>query len=123
MKSTQEKERIAYCGVNCSACPVYLTSQEEKEMVKKRITRLWPDKYHHYEASDFTCKGCQEPWGKKPTHCQECEVRECARKKLYSTCAECANYPCIKLQNVYKRLDKNVSRVDLDDLRHNNIAG
>ncbi len=123
MRRIQEKERIAYCGINCSTCPAYVATQKEQESVRVKIAELWSDKDHHYDASEITCKGCHEPWGKKFRHCQECKVRACAREKLYATCAECADYPCNKLEDLFETLDKKISRANLDLLKHQNKAG
>lgn len=123
MKRASEKERISYCGINCSTCPAYVATQKEQEPVKIRIAKLWSDQDYQYDACEITCKGCREPWGKKFRHCQDCEVRACARKKLYTTCAECADYPCQKLISLYQTLDEKIIRIDLDDLRRNNQAG
>ncbi len=123
MRRIQEKERIAYCGINCSTCPAYVATQKEQDSVRIKIAELWSDKDHHYEACEITCKGCHEPWGKKFRHCKECQVRACAREKLYDTCAECSDYPCNKLEDLFQTLDKKISRINLDLLKHKNKAG
>ncbi len=123
MHKTQDKDRIAYCGVNCSTCPAYVATQKQQEKVRVKIAKLWSDKDHTYEASEITCKGCHEPWGQKFRHCQECAVRACARKRLYATCAECNEYPCSKLNDLHQTLDKKIARINLNDLRCNNKAG
>lgn len=116
IKSTN-RDRIAYCGVNCSTCPAFVATQKKQEQVRIRIAKLWSDEDHQYKACEITCKGCHEPWGKKFRHCQECEVRECARQKLFDTCAECNQYPCKKLLNLFDTLDEKISRIDLNTLR------
>lgn len=123
MKKNQEKERLSYCGINCSTCPAYVATQKDQENVKIKIAKLWSDKDHQYEACEISCKGCHEPWGKKFRHCQECEVRACARGKLYATCAECPDYPCNKLEHLLNTLDKKIARRNLDELRSNKQAG
>ncbi|MBI9058868.1 MAG: DUF3795 domain-containing protein [Labilibaculum sp.] len=123
MRRIQEKERIAYCGINCSTCPAYVATQKGQENVRIRIAKLWSDKDYQYDACEITCKGCHEPWGKKFRHCQECQVRACAREKLYDTCAECADYPCNKLEDLFQTLDKKITRINLDNLNRQNKAG
>ncbi|MDQ2177267.1 DUF3795 domain-containing protein [Marinifilum sp. D714] len=123
MNRIQDKDRIAYCGVNCSTCPAYVATQRQQEKVKVRIAKLWSDEDYKYEACEITCKGCHEPWGKKFRHCAECAVRECARQKLYDTCAECNEYPCNKLIDLHQTLDKKIARINLDDIRQNYKAG
>nr|WP_320120140.1 DUF3795 domain-containing protein [uncultured Marinifilum sp.] len=114
-----DKKRIAYCGIDCSICPVYVATQKHQEKARIRIAKLWSDENHEYEACEITCKGCREPWGKKFQHCQDCAVRACARKKLIKTCAECEEYPCDKLNKLHKSLDKKIARINLDHLCNN----
>ncbi len=123
MERIQEKDKIAYCGVNCSTCPAYVATQKDQEIVRIKIAELWSDKENKYDACEITCKGCHEPWGKKFRHCAECQVRACARKKLYATCAECSEYPCSKLNDLLQTLDEKIARINLDELRRNNLAG
>ncbi|MDM8159833.1 DUF3795 domain-containing protein [Labilibaculum sp. K2S] len=123
MRRDQEKDKIAYCGVNCSTCPAYVATQKDQDNVRIKIAKLWSDQENQYDACEITCKGCHEPWGKKFRHCAECQVRACARKKFYSTCAECSEYPCSKLNDLLQTLDEKISRIDLDELRRNNKAG
>jgi len=119
MKRAKEKEKIAYCGINCSTCPAYVATQKQQEKVKIRIAKLWSDQENAYDACEITCKGCREPWGEKFRHCMECQVRACARLKLFTTCAECDDYPCKKLNELYQTLDEKISRINLDELRCN----
>ncbi len=123
MRRIQEKDKIAYCGVNCSTCPAYVATQKNQKVVRIKIAELWSDKENQYEACEITCKGCQEPWGKKFRHCTECKVRACARKKLHTTCAECSEYPCNILNELLQTLDEKIVRIDLDEIRCNNKAG
>lgn len=115
MKKSANKQRIAYCGINCSTCPAFVATQKQQEKVRMRIAKLWSDQEHEYQACEITCKGCHEPWGKKFRHCQDCEVRECARVKLLDTCADCNEYPCEKLLSLHKSLDPKILRIDLNE--------
>ncbi|PKQ62230.1 hypothetical protein BZG02_13000 [Labilibaculum filiforme] len=117
------KERIAYCGVNCSNCPAYVATLKGQENVRIKIAALWSDKENQYDACEISCKGCHEPWGKKFRHCAECKVRACARKKLIATCAECSEYPCNQLKELLETLNNKIVRANLDELRCNNKAG
>jgi hypothetical protein len=113
----KRKKRISYCGIDCSICPVYVATEKRQKKAQIRIAKLWSDQETHYESCEISCKGCHEPWGKKFRHCAECEVRACARKKLYTTCADCPEYPCEKLNNLYANLDKKIVRINLDTLK------
>jgi hypothetical protein len=121
MGRIQKNDKIAYCGVNCSTCPAYVATKKNQAIVRIKIAELWSDKENKYEACEITCKGCHEPWGKKFRHCAECQVRDCARKKSYTTCAECPEYPCSKLNDLLQTLDEKISRINLDELKCSNI--
>ncbi|WP_372751480.1 DUF3795 domain-containing protein [Labilibaculum sp.] len=117
MKKIKKKNRIAYCGIDCSKCPAYVATEKEQKNVRIKIAKLWSDRENHYESCEISCKGCREPWGKKFRHCANCEVRECARKKLYTSCADCPQYPCTKLNDLLQSLDEKIVRINLDELK------
>ncbi|MFA8433349.1 MAG: DUF3795 domain-containing protein [Marinifilaceae bacterium] len=119
MKRTRRNEKISYCGIICSTCPAYVASRRNHQKAQVRIAQLWSNEDYTYDACEISCKGCNEAWGKKFKQCSDCQVRECARKKLYKTCGECKEYPCEQLKQLYQKLDKKIVRIDLSTLSPN----
>lgn len=113
MDKKPKKREIAYCGIICSSCPAYRSARKPRPRAQIRVARLWSTKENQYEACDITCKGCTEAWGRKFSHCINCKVRECARKRQIRHCGECDEYPCQKLKDLYDRLDPRIKRIKL----------
>ena len=100
-------EMIAYCGLNCSTCRIYLATRE-KDPEKQKKMREGIAHYirEHFDPNtrleDITdCDGCTAESGRLFSGCQKCEVRKCARKKSVKNCAYCSQYACGKLNKLY----------------------
>jgi hypothetical protein len=97
-------ELLAYCGINCSTCPIYLVTREshKEEQAKKRleIARLIGEHYGtNYEAANVTdCDGCLTKGERIFSGCKDCVIRNCARSKSIENCAYCPEYSCEKLE-------------------------
>lgn len=74
---TDEKNMLAYCGMNCTYCYAHLKKKKP-------------------------CPGCRLSDEGKPEHCRKCKIKDCATEKSLLLCSECAVYPCVLI----KRLDK-----------------
>jgi hypothetical protein len=83
---------IAYCGLNCEACSFRVASLEKDashlDNLPARYERLKPARIEDMEL----CLGCRHDTEPGP-----CHMRECAKGRGYSTCAECPEMPCEKL--------------------------
>jgi hypothetical protein len=89
---------IAYCGLDCAACPAYhaverLTVEERQDVADK-----WSVEFGGtHTVADIDCAGCTHE-GHHATYCESgCEIRKCGIEKAVATCAECADYGCDKL--------------------------
>ena len=98
---------LAYCGLDCSGCPIYLATRNEDRQVQKRmrediavqIERLYGMKCR---AEDITnCDGCAAENGRLFAGCQLCGIRPCARERRLENCAHCSDYVCAKLQQFF----------------------
>jgi hypothetical protein len=96
-------EIIAYCGLNCSTCRIYMATRE-KDPKKQKEMREGVVGYikEHFDpktrVEDITdCDGCQVENGRLFSGCQKCEVRKCAKEKGVKNCAYCDKYACDKL--------------------------
>ena len=97
-------EMIAYCGLVCQTCPIYLATREENKEEQARmrveISRRCKEQYGmKYEPEDITdCDGCRTEGGRLFSACKDCAIRNCARQKGVETCAHCTDYVCGKLE-------------------------
>ena len=84
------KELIACCGLNCAECDAQIATINNDDKLREATAEKWRAEYHVAEmtASMINCSGCRME-GVKIGHCAECEIRNCARQKDYSTCADC----------------------------------
>jgi hypothetical protein len=89
------QEMTAPCGLDCFNCPVHLAKTSEE--IRNQIVANLGVSYH-----DAACGGCRSvngfcPLGKKHGSAQ-CATFACVKEKGIETCADCAEFPCDKLQ-------------------------
>ena len=73
-----DKNRIAYCGVNCSTCS---------------------------DLAENKCPGCRQTnW----SHDDICLPVSCCRERGISLCGECASFPCRDMQAFYEESDSHI---------------
>jgi hypothetical protein len=100
-------EMIAYCGLNCVTCPIYLATREadlEKQRQMREQIALAIKKYLGEEkrVEDITdCDGCKAQGGRLYSGCQKCQIRKCASEKGLENCAYCSEYPCENLSKFF----------------------
>lgn len=96
-------EMIAYCGLNCVTCQIYMATRE-KNAVKQRqmreqiviaIKEYLGEEKRLEEITD--CDGCRAQGGRLYSGCQKCKIRKCASEKKLENCAYCSEYPCEQL--------------------------
>lgn len=112
---------IAYCGLDCNTCPIYLVTREknkEKQKEKrKEIVNLIKEHYGlDFRLGDITdCDGCMGETGRLFSACKDCPIRKCARKKRIESCAYCNEYICETLEEFFKKEPD--ARVRLNKMR------
>lgn len=100
-------EMIAYCGLNCATCRIYLVAREknpEKQKEMKRQIALYIKEHFDpkIRVDDITdCDGCTVKGGRLFSGCQKCDVRKCAMEKGIKNCAYCSEYACDKLNRMF----------------------
>jgi len=98
---------MAYCGLLCSGCPIYLATREEDEQARARmiseIVRISREHYGvDYSPEDITdCDGCPTEGERLFSGCMKCTIRACARDKGLANCASCDDYPCGNLTSLF----------------------
>ncbi len=114
-------ELLAYCGLICDTCPIYLATRvvniEEQTKMRAEIARLCKEQYGmNYEPEDITdCDGCRTEGGRLFSGCRSCAIRNCASGKELETCARCAEYVCEKLETFF--VSEPTAKTRLDEVR------
>ncbi len=107
---------IAYCGLDCSACDGYLATQADDDRMRAETAKAWSALYNaDIKPEDVNCDGCRAE-GRKIFYCSNiCEIRKCGVEKGVSTCADCRDYVCEKLEAFFQMAPQ--ARSALDGLR------
>jgi hypothetical protein len=101
-------EMVAYCGLTCQTCPIYLATRqenrEEQARMRAEIVQLCREQYGmNYELEDITdCDGCQTEGERLFSACKNCPIRKCAREKALENCAYCTEYACGRLEAFFR---------------------
>jgi hypothetical protein len=97
-KNMKENKILAYCGIDCGACPAYVATQNDDDALRAETARKWTELYKaERRVEDVNCDGCPGDSGRLFVYCGACEVRRCAREKQVATCAVCPEYSCARL--------------------------
>lgn len=115
-------ELIAYCGLACHTCPIYLATRQENkaEQMRMRIEISQQLKTQYgmsYQPEDISdCDGCFMAGGRLFSGCKACLIRKCAREKELASCAYCAEYACERLAAFF--VVERTAKTRLDEIRH-----
>ncbi len=106
------KKIIAYCGMICSECPIFIATKMNDNKRRRKIAQMLNKKSKKkYKIEDINCEGCLSE--SKIFHfCNICEIRNCARKRKVRICTECEKYPCEKLSKIFKNYPKSKERLE-----------
>jgi hypothetical protein len=91
------KKMIAFCGVICTECPVYIATQENDDERRKKVAQQWSAADEPCKPEDINCGGCLAAGRQLYKFCATCGVRVCGFRKKVENCAYCNEYPCEKL--------------------------
>jgi len=109
------KEMIAKCGIDCAECTAYKATVENSDALRKQTAEEWSKMFGGQIAPEsINCLGCQNEetlFG----HCQVCGIRSCAKGKGFQTCAECPDYGCEMVSDIWAHDGK--IKENLDRLR------
>ena len=94
---------IAFCGDDCNACPRYIATQSGDMEKLKEAAALWKQAGWRdtiLPPEKMVCNGCASvEW------CRYDESRKCAQDRGYDNCGKCENYPCEKMEKVFKQTE------------------
>lgn len=98
------KSHLAFCGLNCSLCPIYRATVSGYDYSREVIANGWSDIYsRRVDPEEVNCRGCSSVEQEKSfSHCYRCSIRICAMAKEVETCLECSDYPCVDLRDFFQ---------------------
>lgn len=88
---SEMKDSVAYCGLFCESCGVYIATQNKDDKELERIAQKMKTK-----KEDIPCEGCRSKV--LSLHCRSCKYREYAQNKEIDNCEECHDFPCDELR-------------------------
>ncbi|MEN8208680.1 MAG: DUF3795 domain-containing protein [Candidatus Fermentibacteria bacterium] len=107
---------MAYCGLNCAECPAYLATLSGSEHSREKIAKEWSGIYNtEFSPDEISCMGCKSKEGIQFSHCFECSIRLCAVERSIATCADCVEFPCIDLKEMFELVP--IAGQNLENLR------
>ena len=78
---------LAYCGLNCIECPIYLASINKNTAEQIKLANEYSTDTGRFSKEDMYCLGCHSDTVSQKM-CGDCEIRRCGAKKSYGSCAE-----------------------------------
>jgi putative acetyltransferase len=83
---------IAYCGLDCEKCDAFIATKNNDQVLREKTAKLWSELNHTTILPEqINCTGCRAD-GPKTVYCEElCTIRQCAMKKGFTTCGDCAD--------------------------------
>ncbi len=95
---------ISACGLICSDCLAYRATQQDDDNLRKQTAELWSNIYGaNILSKDINCNGCMTD-GVKFSHCNECDMRECAIAEDVENCGQCRDYPCQTISDFFENV-------------------
>lgn len=121
-----KEQELAYCGLNCRACPVYVSTANDDNELRQKTFQEWSRLYGEIlsgmgldalKPEDMNCRGCKSD-GVHFKGCMSCPIRQCSREKNFSTCADCSDYEkCELLSGFYSSIIHQPAKEKLDKIR------
>jgi hypothetical protein len=96
-------EMLAYCGLDCNECEAKYATEVNDDERRREVAVHWTALYDiEIEPQAINCMGCKSDAGLRFYLCEKCPVRRCARRRRVETCAHCPDYPCDRLDFVFR---------------------
>ena len=67
---------LAYCGLNCNECPIYLASISQNTAEQIRLAHDYSTDACKFSKEDMYCLGCHSDTVSQKM-CGDCEIRMC----------------------------------------------
>lgn len=89
---------IAFCGLDCGACPAYIATQNDDHEERKRVAQLWSKEFNaDIKPENINCDGCLAQEGRQIEYCRVCKIRLCGLERSVENCGHCNEFPCQEL--------------------------
>ena len=85
--------QIAYCGLDCGRCPVYLATVQGDREKQAQLALEYSTEECAYAPEDMVCMGCRTQRLSRKL-CGACPIRSCAGGRDIVNCGYCSQYPC-----------------------------
>lgn len=100
---------IAPCGLYCGVCGILYATLDDNLKFKERLFGVYKGTLpgsENLSAQDIYCRGClsDEPFG----YCAQCSIKDCTKKKGYTGCHECKDFPCTLIEEFPMPVGKKV---------------
>ncbi|WP_167956765.1 ASCH domain-containing protein [Anaerosporobacter faecicola] len=107
-------KEIAFCGLVCTDCPIYIATATQDEEKKEQLAREYSTETCTFEKEDMVCYGChsQDEAMKHSKMCGDCEIRNCKKTAKIDTCASCEAYPCAHIERFVPADGENRKRLE-----------
>jgi predicted ATPase len=91
---------LAYCGLDCGQCPIYVATVTGDDALRRKAAREWSTVYGDYlserlgrrefKIEEMSCGGCRS--ANLFVGCSVCKIRACAIARGLDSCARCDEY-------------------------------
>ena len=107
------EEMIAYCGLACHECKAFQATKNDDDKMRVKVAKWWSKRHEIiFERQDINCDGCKSETGRLFKYCRTCEIRQCGKEKDLENCGTCQEYPCVKLNPIFKVIPPLKERLD-----------
>ncbi len=88
-------DMIAFCGLNCSMCPMYIATQADDDAGRAKAAEMLEKNYGlTFKPEEINCDGCHTKNGRILGYCKSCKMRACGMEKELEHCGHCDEQPC-----------------------------
>ncbi len=104
---------MGYCGEVCTDCGAFIATKNDDGALRQETAALWTKLYKHdFKPEDINCEGCLSAGERVFIHCNHCEIRKCGVEKGVVNCAYCDDYACDKLDQFFRVVPQNKTRLE-----------
>ncbi len=92
---------VSPCSLYCGVCAIYIAHRDNNIKLKQGLVNLYKGGTpglgtlpgaEALSVDDIRCSGCLSD--ERFMHCQQCDIRNCTKRKGYAGCHECNDFPC-----------------------------
>jgi len=106
------KEQLAFCGIECMKCPLFIATKENSDEKRRQVAILWKELVPPgLKPEEMNCDGCLSERTCNPN----CTIRVCAHNKDVINCAYCTEYVCTNLARLFRTETR--AHEKLDEIR------